>query len=151
VYPVDELDKALAALLAARTVPFADLRLNWGQIPSTPGLYAIYLGTDLAPSQGLVADRCLHAGASGIPKNGRKPRRNALQARVKEHYSAGGKGAGSDLVEKVKVNLEMDKKSAQLWISKNCYARWLSGSYEVEFIRWTEHRLLSVMQPLWGA
>jgi hypothetical protein len=152
MHPVDDLDRVVAALLAARTVSYFDLKQNWAQIPPTLGVYAIYLIKDVSLSSGEIAGRCLHAGASGIPRGNRPARPDGLRGRLTEHFGGGGQGAGSDLVEKVqKRGFATNRTDAQMWISNNCSVRWLSGSYDDAFVRWAEHRLFSVVQPLWGA
>jgi hypothetical protein len=153
MHPVDDLDRVVAALLTARTVSYFDLQQNWAQIPSTLGVYAIYLTKDVCPSKGLIVGRCLHAGASGIPRGNRPAGPNGLRGRLRDnHLNGGGQGAEGDLVEKVqRRGFATNRADAQMWISNNCGARWLSGSYDDAFIRWAEHRLLSQVQPLWGS
>lgn len=104
-----------------------------GQVPDAYGLYAIYT------NQGV----CLHAGRTTSQNSN-------LQKRIfDQHYAGGGKGAGSDLVQKVQSNcFAPDRRQAQVWIAENCVVRFVVVADPVTR-HWAEHRLLSHLRPIW--
>jgi hypothetical protein len=123
-------------LLAAPAFEF-DCSLEL-RLPAEQGLYLI------AQRQG-PRSLYLHAGKTRNAKLG-------LRSRVWiQHYNGGGKGAGSDLLQKVIDNGQATGRTdAKAWIRANCLVQW--AVEEDEVLRgWTEHYLLSVLRPIWGS
>jgi hypothetical protein len=129
-YPtVALLDEIVQRLMSQEAVAFDPS--NRDVVPTSHGLYAIHT------TKGV----CLHAGWT---------RSKTLQHRLfTQHYAGGGKGAGSDLVQKIQSkNVTDSKTSAQKWIRANCVFRWLEVPERVTR-HWAEHRLLSFLRPIW--
>jgi hypothetical protein len=107
-------------------------------IPISPGLYAI------SKVNALPGDY-LHAGRTGHGKRG-------LRGRVwDQHFGGGGRGAESDLVQKVQdFGFAQGRERAKAWIQLNCMVQWVVVEDE-DTRKWAEHFLLSVLQPLWGS
>jgi hypothetical protein len=127
--PVAQLDEIVQLLMSREAVAFDPSKRN--DVPTCHGLYAIHTAKGV----------CLHAG---------KTRSANLRHRLfTQHYAGGGKGAGSDLVQKVQSkNVTDSKPSAQKWIRTNCVFRWLEVPDSVTR-HWAEHRLLSYLRPIW--
>jgi hypothetical protein len=123
-------------LLAAQAFEFdGSLKLH---LPVEQGLYLI------AQRQG-PSGLYLHAGKTRNAKLG-------LRSRVWiQHYNGGGKGAGSDLLQKViDKGQAVGRVDAKAWIRANCLVQWVVE--EDEALRgWAEHYLLSVLRPIWGS
>jgi hypothetical protein len=129
-YPmVAQLDEIVERLMSREAVAFDPSKRK--DVPTSHGLYAIHT------TKGV----CLHAG---------RTRTANLQHRLfTQHYAGGGKGAGSDLVQKIQSkNVTDSKTSAQKWIRINCVVRWLEVPDSVTR-HWAEHRLLSYLRPIW--
>ena len=125
----------LAKLLAAPAVDFdGNLR---SRLPVSPGLYLI-------ARKNAPLGEYLHAGQTPRARKG-------LRSRVwEQHFTGGGKGASSDLVQKVIDKGEADSKAnAQAWIRANCVVQWLAEPDE-DLRCWTEHYVLSMVRPKWG-
>lgn len=126
----------LEKLLAAPAFEFdSDLELR---LPAEQGLYLI------AQRQG-PRGLYLHAGKTRNAKLG-------LRSRVwTQHYNGGGKGAGSDLLQKViDRGKGTGREDARSWIRVNCLVQW--AVEEDEALRgWTEHYALSILRPIWGS
>ena len=140
----------LEKLLDAPAHPFDD-RLE-ALLPIEHGLYVITRKN----ASGRV--EYLHAGRSHRAPAG-------LRDRIwNQHFWGGGKGAGSDLVQKVIDNLYAElgilrspanretRARAQAWIRENCLVQWLVVEHvEHNDLRcWAEHYVLSILQPTWG-
>ena len=106
-------------------------------MPEKPGLYLI-------ARKGALAGEYLHAGQSPKAKAG-------LRSRVwEQHLCGGGKGAGSDLVQKVIDKGQASSRAdAQAWIKRNCVVQWVVEE-DKDLRCWAEHYVLSVVQPIWG-
>jgi hypothetical protein len=122
-----QLDEVIESLLLRNPLDFEQTKKD---APTSPGLYAIFcIGTE----------KCLHAGKS----------KNLRHRLLVQHYSGGGIGAGSDIVQKIQSNgLAEDRASAQKWIQSNCLFRWIEEP-DHETRHWAEHRLLSYLRPVW--
>jgi hypothetical protein len=124
----------LERLLAAPAFGF-DERLR-SRLPAKHGLYVIKDGPK---------GECLHAGKSPKAKAG-------LRSRVwDQHYCGGDKKRGSsDLVQKVMDKRQASREDAKLWIRNNCLVQWVVEE-DAPARTWSEHYILSVLQPLWGS
>jgi hypothetical protein len=129
-----KLEETLQALLSAKPVSFLDISLKSGQLKKQ-GIYAISCKSAL-PGEYLHVGRSKSAG---------------LRGRIlSQHLGGGGKGAESDLIQKVQTNkLATNREEASRWIKENCQVQWI---IEEDGIRraWAEHYILSVLQPKWG-
>lgn len=106
------------------------------KLPNAQGLYAI-------ARNGAPDGEYLHAG---------KTRSAGLRARIwTQHCNGGGKGAGSDLLQKViDRGHATNRQQARIWIEQNCTVQWII--LEDNTLRgWAEHYVVSVLQPIWGA
>jgi hypothetical protein len=114
----------LERLLSATVARFDDSLYK--QLPQMPGVYLI-ARRDRLPGE------YLHAGQSPRAKGG-------LRSRVwTQHFTGGGVGAGSDLVQKVIDKGKAESKpEAQEWIRANCVVQWLVEE-DVDVRCWAEH------------
>lgn len=133
----------LEKLLNAPAHPFDDNIKS--HLPTKHGLYVIMQKNGSGPV------KYLHVGRSHMASEG-------LRSRVwDQHFWGGGKGAGSDLVDKVAkrqlglpegANRE-NRPKAQAWLSENCLVQWII--VEDDDLRcWAEHYALSILRPIWG-
>lgn len=142
--------KLLADLLDAAALPFDEKLVP--TVQEEHGLYLIARRDDLGQCE------YLHAGVTGCTK---RKRATGLRGRMDDHFNGGGKGAGSDLVQKVIDYLHAElgiapgpvnpktRNIAQAWISKNCIVQWLVVGDD-ELRCWAEHYMLSILRPIWG-
>jgi hypothetical protein len=129
-YPsVGALDEIVGRLIAQ--TPMAFTLSNEKNVPTLHGIYAIYT----------KSRACLHAG---------RTRTTSLRNRLfAQHFRGGGKGAGSDLVQKIQSRgYANDKLNAQAWIEQNCLVRFIVVADPLAR-HWAELRLLSHLRPLW--
>jgi hypothetical protein len=143
-----ECDGILKELLAAPAFPFDDELPS--RLPTQHGLYTIKGKTGSGPHE------FLHAGRSKTVPDG-------LRDRIwSQHFCGGGKGAGSDLVDKVvkkqfqQLGIPQDsitnrktRPVAQSWMRENCQVQWLVLE-DAESRCWAEHYVLAVLRPIWG-
>jgi hypothetical protein len=127
--PSKELDARVKLLMTSNPIPFEPRYSR--KVPHSPGLYAIFRKD---------TGECLHAGQA-------KDLWNRLFV---QHYKGGGKGAGSDLIQKVQTHgCARDRASSQDWIRVHCLIQWLEEP-DREIRHWAEHRLLSRLRPIWS-
>jgi hypothetical protein len=125
----DAFKKNIQDLLSVPSAIFDELLLT--TLTSEQGIYAIWTKNG----------ECLHAGRSQTA---------GLRGRMKSHFTGGGKGAGSDLVQKVQDNhLATNRNEAQAWIRDNCLVRSLIVK-DPDIRKWSEHLLLGTLRPKWG-
>jgi hypothetical protein len=131
-----QCSEILDSLIAAPAFEFnAELKLR---LPVEQGLYLIRQKNGPA---GLY----LRAGKTKNAKLG-------LRSRVwVQHYGGGGKGAGSDLLQKViDKGKAVGREDAKAWIRANCVVQWIVEPDEA-LRGWTEHYILSIVRPAWGS
>jgi hypothetical protein len=143
-----QCEAILEGLLSAPAFPFDDHLKSC--LPEQHGLYAI------ARKDGVDQGEYLHAGRSKTAAMG-------LRDRIwNQHFWGGGKGAESDLVDKVvkrqfkDLGIEMGSTTnrrtrliAQTWIGNNCVVQWLIVD-DPQLRCWAEHYILSILRPIWG-
>jgi hypothetical protein len=128
--PVDQLRPIVDQLMQAELVDFNRNMRN--DIPDAPGLYAFYRRND---------DVCLHAG---------KTRTQTLRHRIwAQHFTQGGQGAGSDLIQKVQDhNLADSREAAKTWIIEHCRVKWIVVQDEALRSQ-AEEYMLCELKPIW--
>lgn len=137
----------LDRLLLSPVFPFDDSLKS--RLPEEHGLYVITRKNESGQVE------YLHAGRSHKAPAG-------LRDRVwNQHFWGGGKGAGSDLVQKVIDNLHAElgilngpasretRGKAQEWIRNNCLVQWVVEE-NPDLRCWAEHYMLSILRPIWG-
>ncbi len=151
IIEVARLDAIVQALLSAPPAPFPADPEQTEAIPNVPGLYGIFLNRDIDVAKDLIRDRCLRAGRGGILRKGNL--HGNLRSRIYDQgLMGGGQNAQADLVQIVQDRgYAQNRADAQQWIINNCYVRWISIPFDDRFFTWAEHRLLSVLQPIWGS
>jgi hypothetical protein len=128
--PVDQLRSIVDQLMQAELVDVnRDMR---NDIPDAPGLYAFYRRND---------DICLHAG---------KTRTKTLRHRIwVQHFTQGGQGAGSDLIQKVQDHdLADSRQAAKTWITKHCRVKWIVVQDDALRSQ-AEENMLDELKPIW--
>jgi hypothetical protein len=128
-----ECENILQRLLSAPPSAF-DESLE-SKLPTRQGIYAISR-KNAPPGQYLHVGRTKTAGLHGRI--------------LRQHLRGGGKGAESDLLQKVQdQRFATDRDGAGRWIREKCLVQWVVEE-DAGLRTWAEHYVLSVLRPIWG-
>jgi hypothetical protein len=143
------LDEIVKTLISSPCHQFPADKQQAHEIPQSRGIYAIFLRDDIPDHEEMVRGRCLRAGSAGLMRHGHE---GNLRKRIfDQHRGGGGIKARSDLIQNVlDRNYAHTRREARHWMEEHCCINWFEIPDDNNLLIWAEHRLLSVLQPIWG-